>query len=73
MAAVGLAATIGTSVAVIVLRWHHPTDALGGIAVGIGAVLVLDGILHVPWAIASAFRGSRHDRTLPVQSHPSLA
>ncbi len=73
MAAVGLVATIGTSVAVIVLRWHYPTDALGGIAVGIGAVLVLDGILHVPWAIASAFRGSRHDRTLPVQSHPRLA
>ena len=42
VAAVGLLATIGTSVAVIVLRWHYPTDALGGIAVGIGAVLVLD-------------------------------
>jgi membrane-associated phospholipid phosphatase len=73
MAAVGVAATIGTSLAVVVLRWHYPTDALGGIAVGIGAVLVLDGILHVPWAIASAFRGARHQQTMGVQSRPRLA
>jgi len=34
-------------VAVIVLRWHFPTDAMGGAAVGIGAVLALDGLLRL--------------------------
>jgi membrane-associated phospholipid phosphatase len=32
-------------VAVVVLRWHFPTDALGGVCVGVGAVLALDGLL----------------------------
>ena len=34
---------IGICAAVVVLRWHYPTDALGGACVGIGAVLFLDG------------------------------
>jgi membrane-associated phospholipid phosphatase len=33
-------------VAVVVLRWHYPTDALGGVCVGVGAVFALDGALH---------------------------
>ena len=35
------------SAAVIALRWHFATDTLGGACVGTGAVLVLDGALHL--------------------------
>jgi membrane-associated phospholipid phosphatase len=31
--------------AVVVLRWHFPTDALGGVCVGAGAVFAVDGVL----------------------------
>jgi membrane-associated phospholipid phosphatase len=31
--------------AVVVLRWHFPTDALGGVCVGAGAVFAVDGFL----------------------------
>jgi membrane-associated phospholipid phosphatase len=34
--------------AVVALRWHYPTDALGGICVGGGAVFVSDGLAHLP-------------------------
>jgi membrane-associated phospholipid phosphatase len=30
---------------VVVLRWHYPTDALGGACVGAGAVFAVDGLL----------------------------
>jgi membrane-associated phospholipid phosphatase len=70
MAMLGLLAIIGTGAAVIVLRWHYPTDALGGVAVGAGSVLVIDGLLQVPrWIIAGTRsgsglgRGSRTDRS----------
>ena len=48
----GLLAIIGAASAVVVLRWHYPTDALGGVAVGVGSVLVIDGLLHIPRIIA---------------------
>jgi membrane-associated phospholipid phosphatase len=57
VALLGLAAIGGTGAAVIVLRWHYPTDALGGAAVGVGSVLVVDALLHAPRALASV-RGS---------------
>ena len=72
VAVVGAAATVGVSVAVIVLRWHYPTDALGGIGVGMGSVLVVDGLLHIPWAIAEWVRPARPPRRVEV-GHPSLA
>jgi membrane-associated phospholipid phosphatase len=31
--------------AVVVLRWHYPTDALGGVCVGVGTVFAVDGLL----------------------------
>jgi membrane-associated phospholipid phosphatase len=52
VAVLGLLAIGGTGAAVIVLRWHYPTDALGGVAVGVGSVLVVDALLHIPRAIA---------------------
>src|SRR5580698_4683465 len=35
VALVGAVATVGVCAAVIVLRWHYPTDTLGGIGVGV--------------------------------------
>jgi membrane-associated phospholipid phosphatase len=60
-----LAATlvVGICAAVVVLRWHYPTDALGGACVGIGAVLFLDGLAHLPWVIGErlgSLRGPHH-------------
>lgn len=34
-------------VAVIGLRWHYPSDALAGVAFGVGVILCLDGALHL--------------------------
>jgi membrane-associated phospholipid phosphatase len=45
-----------TCAAVVVLRWHFPTDALGGICVGAGAVLLVDALFHVPWALRAPAR-----------------
>ena len=33
--------------AVVGLRWHYPSDALGGAAFGVGVVLLVDGVLHL--------------------------
>ena len=33
-------------VAVIALRWHYPTDALAGIVLGVGVVLIADSGAH---------------------------
>jgi membrane-associated phospholipid phosphatase len=46
-AAVALAAICAVSGAVIAARWHFATDALGGTFVGVGAVLVFDGGIHL--------------------------
>jgi membrane-associated phospholipid phosphatase len=45
-AVLGFVAIVGTSAAVVVLRWHYPTDALGGAAVGVGSVLALDALMR---------------------------
>ncbi len=46
-AALALAATVAMAVAVTGLRWHYPTDALGGAVFGVGVVLLVDGVLHL--------------------------
>jgi membrane-associated phospholipid phosphatase len=48
----GLAIIGAVSVAVIGMRWHFPSDAIGGACVGVGAVLTLDALVHLPrtWA-----------------------
>jgi membrane-associated phospholipid phosphatase len=53
----GCLATAGTGAAVIVLQWHYATDALGGAAVGIGSVLVVDALLHLPRILLGFLRG----------------
>ncbi len=59
VALLSLLALVGTSAAVIVLRWHYPTDALGGAAVGVGSVLALDALLHIPRLVSEGI-GSAH-------------
>jgi membrane-associated phospholipid phosphatase len=73
VAVAGAAVVVGVSAAVIVLRWHYPTDALGGIGVGVGSVLVVDGLFHVPWAVAALFRRDRPGRQVDVRPQASLA
>jgi len=34
-------------IAVVALQWHFPTDALGGVVVGVGVVVLLDGLLRL--------------------------
>jgi len=36
---------VAVCAAVVVLRWHYPSDALGGVCVGTGAVFAVDGFL----------------------------
>jgi membrane-associated phospholipid phosphatase len=53
---------VGICAAVVVLRWHYPTDALGGACVGIGAVLFLDALAHLPWVIGDRIGSVRSTR-----------
>ena len=70
---VGTLAASGVCAAVIVLRWHYPTDALGGVAVGVGAVLTLDALLHLPWALAGRLQARRSGRGVGALRRPRLA
>jgi membrane-associated phospholipid phosphatase len=65
VAVLGLLAVLGAGAAVIVLRWHYPTDALGGIGVGMGSVLLIDALLHAPWVIPTALRSLRTGSLAP--------
>ena len=52
-ACIGLLAVVATCSAVVELRWHYPTAAIGGVCVGAGAVLLVDALLHLPPALRS--------------------
>ena len=65
VAVLGLVAIVGTGAAVIVLRWHYPTDALGGAAVGVGSVLVIDALLHVPRFVGRTAASASARRSIP--------
>ncbi len=43
----GALATGAMAAAVTGLRWHFPTDALGGAVFGVGVVLLVDGVFHL--------------------------
>jgi membrane-associated phospholipid phosphatase len=45
VALAGGVAVVIVCAAVVVLRWHYPTDALGGACVGVGTVFAVDGLL----------------------------
>jgi membrane-associated phospholipid phosphatase len=61
LAGLGIVGAVG--VAVVGMRWHYPTDAVGGACVGVGVVLTLDAIAHIPRCL-----GGR--RTARVRSSP---
>jgi membrane-associated phospholipid phosphatase len=42
----GAAVVAFEAVALVSYRWHYPTDALGGIVLGIGCVMMADALLH---------------------------
>jgi membrane-associated phospholipid phosphatase len=42
VAALGGTVTVMAVVSVVALRWHYPTDALAGLATGVGVVLLVD-------------------------------
>jgi len=42
MAALGGTVTVLEGMSVVALRWHYPTDALAGLALGVGVVLLSD-------------------------------
>ncbi len=46
VAVLAAAVVVAVSVAVIGLRWHYPSDAAGGAVLGVGAVLLVDGVIH---------------------------
>src|ERR1700676_4518235 len=73
VAMAGAAVTAGVCAAVVVLRWHYPTDALGGVAVGVGAELVLDALLHLPWAVAGLRRRRGPRRPVGAARKPRWA
>jgi hypothetical protein len=50
---VGSVFALWMALAVIALQWHLPTDALAGLAYGVGVVLVVDGSA---WKVAVAVR-----------------
>ncbi len=46
----GALVTAAMAVAVTGLRWHYPSDALAGAVLGVGTVLLVDGLLHL-WKV----------------------
>ena len=51
------------ALAVVALRWHYPTDALAGLAFGVGVVLVIDG---------AAFRIARRVHRMQDPDRPGV-
>ncbi len=45
--AIGAVLTGSMVVAVIGLRWHYPSDALAGMVLGVGTLLLIDGAFHL--------------------------
>jgi membrane-associated phospholipid phosphatase len=58
------------TVAVIALRWHFPTDAVAGLAYGVGTVLVVDGAL---WWLADRLGNRAGERRSPTSEPESDA
>lgn len=59
MFVVGAGAIAAVSAAVVAMRWHYPTDALGGACVGVGSVFTFDALVHLPVFWRDRFREHR--------------
>ena len=57
--AAGMVAAI--CIAVVGMRWHYPTDALGGVCIGAGSMLVVDAALQLPSRIRAGRKQARAD------------
>ena len=69
-AVIGAFVVIGVGWAVLVLRWHYPTDVLGGVCVGAGAVFFIDALAHLPWLLFA--REPQRDPPYYGASRPSV-
>ena len=65
------AAVLATSAAVVALRWHFPTDAVGGALVGLGTVLTVDAVAHLPGLARRRGARGRPRRGQPSDRSPS--
>jgi membrane-associated phospholipid phosphatase len=46
-AVLAVAYALWMTIAVVALRWHFPTDSLGGAVLGVAVVLVIDAAFHL--------------------------
>jgi membrane-associated phospholipid phosphatase len=67
---IAIAVVAAVCVAVVGMRWHYPTDAMGGVLVGSGTVFLLDGLAHLPETVRAARRMPKYDFvTEPTRPH----
>jgi membrane-associated phospholipid phosphatase len=67
-AALGAGYALWMTVAVVSLQWHYPTDALAGLALGVGTMLLIDGVTwkgYVGSRRLTAGRTARRDAHRP--------
>ena len=64
-AVIGAAYAVWMTVAVVALGWHYPTDALAGLAFGVGVVLLADGASWTVFGRRVGFRAVRPDHPPP--------
>jgi membrane-associated phospholipid phosphatase len=55
-AVLAVAYALWMTVAVVALRWHFPTDALGGAVLGVGVVLIVDSVMHLAAGLLTRHR-----------------
>ena len=58
-AVMGVFVVLAVGWAVLVLRWHYPTDVIGGVWVGAGAVFFIDAVAHFPRLLRARERQSQ--------------
>ncbi len=68
--AIVLAATyaVWMAVAVVALRWHYPTDALAGLSLGVGVVVLVDGASRLAFGGRGRPQGAAGRAVVPPSS-----
>jgi membrane-associated phospholipid phosphatase len=62
---VGSVYALWMTVAVVAIGWHYPTDAFAGLALGVGVVILADGLLRRTADALAALRATRRARARP--------
>jgi len=57
--------TLWMTLAVVAAGWHYPTDAFAGVALGVGTVLLADGLARKVADALLPARAARRARTRP--------